>query len=205
MHENDPKVCLCADTTEVCQLIIPEEKMKMLKYIEKNDVVRIRSVIYEDKVLYLNHYSDILRIPNEFKSMIIPATYNNEELNRYLRLYSPPSLTYRLISIVSDTLKFSPLTPFTKILNNPVNSIIRLEGFIVKISISKGIDFILWDGDKEQNIVKLHLPEENVLDFLNGKTWENAKQEIIGCNNLFQAAVKIDQDCLKLVSTKLIN
>ena len=178
MHENDPKVCLCADTTEVCQLIIPEEKMKMLKYIEKNDVVRIRSVIYEDKVLYLNHYSDILRIPNEFKSMIIPATYNNEELNRYLRLYSPPSLTYRLISIVSDTLKFSPLTPFTKILNNPVNSIIRLEGFIVKISISKGIDFILWDGDKEQNIVKLHLPEENVLDFLNGKTWENAKQEI---------------------------
>ena len=203
-QESDPKVCICGDNNEVSQLIIPEEKLKMLRYVEKGDVIRIRSVCYEDKVLYLNSYSEILRIPAEFKCMSVPAVFNSEELNKYSKMYGPVPVG-RVISYIAEDYRYTPITPFQKVLQSAMGTVVKVEGFIVKINHGRGIDITLWDGEKEENLMMVHVDEENISEFANGKSWEDIRRDCVKYDRKFQAAVMISEKHLRLVSTKLIS
>jgi Telomeric single stranded DNA binding POT1/CDC13 len=204
VKETDPTVCLCGDESEISQLVIPDDRKKMLKFIEIGNIVRIRSVSYQEKVLYLKPYSDILRVPNEFKGILIPEYTNRDELSKYSRLYSPLPQD-KIVSKVSLEYKSYPLASFSKILSFPMGSIIRIEGFIVKIAFSQKIEITLWDGDNETNIIKVRVPEEKTLEFLNGRSWSTIKKDIIGYNYKFQAVVRIEPLGLEILGTFLIN
>lgn len=204
IQEGDPQVCICADSNEISQLVVPEEKKKMLRYIEKGDIIRIRSVCYEDKVLHLNHYSEILKIPAEYKSMSVPLMCNEEEFNKCLQLYlpNPPK---KVISYVSDEFKHNPIMPFQNILKVPIGKVIRIEGLIVKLDLGKRLDITVWDGEREENIIRVQVRENFLGEFMNGKPWDNVKKECIGHDKTFQAAIRVENDSLTLISTKLIN
>lgn len=204
IHENDPLVCICSDSNEIAQLVIPYERKRLLKFIKAGDVIRIRGVCYEEKVLYLNHYSEILKVPAEFKCLEIPGPSEPDELIKFVNFYSPLAAC-KMISGIASEYSALPAVGFDKIFKNSGdNKHMKIEGFIVKaIARNKEIVISVWDGIKEENIVKVHVSENKIAEFLNGRSWDDMQRAVIGYNFKFQGIVRMDHDVLRLVATSL--
>ncbi|OMJ67981.1 hypothetical protein SteCoe_34702 [Stentor coeruleus] len=203
-QDNDPIVCICSEANEIAQLVIPNERKKLLKFIKPGDVVRIRGVCYEEKVLVLKYYSEILRIPNEFKCLEIIEPCNMEELNKYIGFYNPIA-PCKVISSFTSEYMMLPVLGFDKIFKNYSEKHIRIDGFVVKVNMkNREILLTIWDGVKEENIINVYVMEEKVNEFLNGKSWEDMQKDVIGYNLKFQGIVRKDYDVLRLVGTSLI-
>ncbi|OMJ77440.1 hypothetical protein SteCoe_22958 [Stentor coeruleus] len=204
IHENDPSIVICNDTNEIAQLVIPNERKRLLKFIKPGDVVRIRGVCYEEKVLYLKHYSEILKIPTEFKCLEIPGPSDFDEIIKFMNFYSPIP-TCKIVSSITSEFSALPIIEFDKIMNIEDNKHIKIEGFIVKAVVrNREIIISIWDGIKEDNVIKVYVAEGKVKDFINGKSWDYIQKAVIGYNLKFQGIVRMDHDALWLVDTSLI-
>ena len=203
VQKSDPFVFICGDNSEICQLIIPEERKKMLKYIEEGDLIRIRSVNYEEKILYLNLYSEILKIPAEFSSIKVSINPNSEELKKYIQIYEPiPNC--KIVSKIAENYKFYPLITYDKILNFPIESIIKVEGFVVKIKSFKELEIVMWDGESDNNLIVVYVQDQNLAEFAQGKSLETIRKDIIRYDCKLQAVVQLMKKGLYLVGTSLI-
>lgn len=203
-QDNDPIVCICSEANEIAQLVVPNERKKLLKFIKPGDIVRVRGVCYEEKVLVLKHYSEILRIPNEFKCLEIIEPSNMEELNKYIGFYSPIA-PCKVISTLTSEYMTLPVLGFDKIFKNYSEKHIRIDGFVVKVGMkNREILLTIWDGTKEENVINVYVEEKKFNEFLNGKSWEDIQKNIIGYNLKFQGVIRKDYDVLRLAGTSLI-
>ena len=204
VNDYDPSVLILSDSSEICQLIIPHDRKRLLKFLKPGDLIRIRGVTYEEKALVLKPYSEILRIPSEFKCLDVISSPNKEDLARFLKIYVEVPHS-RIVSLISAEYQSVPLTPFNKLLSND-NKFIKVEGFIVRLSIKRNsLDVVLWEGNSEDNLINIAVAEENIKSFLNGKSWEQAQSDIIGHDFKFQGIVQKDKSSFRLVGTSLIN
>jgi hypothetical protein len=203
VNEHDPSVVILADSNEICQLVVPFDRKRLLKFIKQGDLVRIRGVSYEEKVLILKPYSEILRIPPEFKCLDVPNSLNKEELAKFLKIYVdiPQS---KVISVISSEFQSVPMIPFNKLLVTE-NKFIKVEGFIIKLCIKRNsLELTLWEGNSEDNLISISVPEETIKSFLNGKSWEQAQLEAIGHDCKFQGIIQKDPNFFRLVGTSLV-
>ena len=204
VNDHDPSVVILSDASEVCQLIIPHDRKRLLKFVKPGDLVRVRGVTYAEKVLVLKPYSEILRIPAEFKCLDVVSSPGKEDLARFRRIYVDVPRSHVVSSIAPEFQSF-PLTPFSKLLSNE-GKFLKVEGFVVKLCVRRNsLELTLWEGNSEDNVIKLAVPEETIKGFLNGKSWEQAQAAVIGHNCKFQGIVQKDPNWFRLVGTSLIN
>lgn len=204
INDFDPSVLILSDSNEICQLVVPHDRKRLLKFIKPGDLVRIRGVTYEEKVLVLKPYSEILRIPAEFKCLDVISSPSKEDLAKFLKIYVEVPQS-QMVSSVSSEFQSVPLTPFNKLLSNE-SKFIKVEGFVVKLVIRRNwLEITLWEGNSEDNVIRIGVPEESVKEFLNGKTWEQAQKGIIGHDFKFQGIVQKDKGLFSLVGTRLVN
>lgn len=204
INEHDPAVLVLADSEEICQLVIPHDRKRLLKFIKADDLIRLRGVVYEDKVLILKPYSEILRIPSEYKCLDVVCNVSQTEIDKFFRLYVdiPP---VRLVSKITHEFASVPLVPFSKIVESE-NKTLKIEGFVVKMIIRrKTLEITVWDGTVVDNLITVYVKQEDIQSFLNGKTWEMAQKDTIGYDHKFHGVIIKDTEEFRLVGTLLAN
>lgn len=204
INDHDPAVVICADSEEICQIVIPHERKRLLKFIKAGDLIRLRGVVYEEKVLILKPYSEILRIPSEFKCLDVVCNITQAEIDKFLRIYVDVPAMHCISKIVHEYASV-PLVPFCKLLGNE-NKVIKIEGFVVKMMIrKKNIEITIWDGTAEDNLITVYVQQEDIQKFLNGKSWDIAQKDTIGHNSKFQGVIIKETEEFRLVGTILVN
>jgi hypothetical protein len=202
INPEDPVVVFLGDGDKIFQFIVTHERRRLLRWVKPADTIRIRSVFCEMDVLYLNIYTEVLKLP--FKSLQVLPISSSEQLLMLKKHYYCETSVQQVSQVAHKYMKF-PLVSFEKINMYPVDSIIRIEGYMVRIKFKTITKVVIWDGFDEKSRIEAVIERDDLEKFLNGILWENVSARICSADKLLHAAVKVCSDHLQIVHTQLIN
>jgi Telomeric single stranded DNA binding POT1/CDC13 len=202
IHDEDPLVVFVGDTKTIFQLVIPHERKRLFKWARLGDTIRIRSVYCEEKLIYITAFTEILVIPKELENLQIGEFIYPNEISKLSSLYTSKNPS-KIVTYVDEKHKKYPQVSFTSLRTLPEDSIVRLEGYVIKIKYANNITITLWSGDNEHNRIDLVVYQENVLEFINGKSIDSIKKDLISYDRKFLALVKIDTGIYRIIHTQL--
>ena len=198
----DPYLLLLLEKETTYQLVLPNERKRLVYWLNPGDTVRIRSLTYEKTLLFLSDYTEILKIP--FKRLKIPTHPDEskfiESYFPYFTLQDQSEITF----VTTKALKF-PEISFSQLADIELGRVVRLRGYALKFRPGIRTKLIIWDGFEESNKFEAFIEQDELFEFLNGASIENLTEKIASWDKVFVAAIEVNNEGYKVVHTRLIN
>lgn len=198
----DPYLLLLMENGISYQLVLPSERKRLVYWIKAGDTVRIRSLTREKSQLFLNEYSEILKIP--FKRLKVPENPDESKIVDSFYPYFTIQDSVEISSVTSKALKF-PEIGFGQLADVEVGRVVRIRGFLLNFKPAIRTKMIVWDGFDESNKFEAFVDQDDLFEFLNGNSLDNICDKIAAWDKVFVAAVEVNSEGFRVIHTRLNN
>jgi hypothetical protein len=201
LRRDDPVVMCLGDEGRLGLVLLPANRRKLITHAYPGDLVRIRSLHYEAGLLSITPYTEILKIT--FLQHFPDRFDYSEVLGRTMKAF----VVEEPIQHISEVLGEHEMIVIAKIellKTYPMNSVVGINGYVVKVESGSGLMLTIWDGAREDNLVKVVVRMSEMETFLNGVSWSECRDLMVGYNKMFEAAVRVGEEAFEVVQTRLI-